>query len=140
VLELSPGYIRDLASQIGFLSAFLGGFAATLFGVLLTTTKENKAVGVSIALSALAGIAFIVAVIASTQVNAVTHPEAPALVAQRGFKGGQVAMSAGFMLGVYSLLGCIGFAGWARSRTTGIVTSIIAAAGVIAVTLALATL
>jgi hypothetical protein len=138
VLELAPGYIRDLANQIGFLSAFLGGFAATLLGVLLTAAKSNKAVGVSIALAALAGIAFIAAVMASTQVIAAAHPEAPAIVAQKGFAGGQMVMSAGFMLGVYSLLACIGFAGWARSRATGIATGVIAAVGAIAVTLALA--
>lgn len=131
MLELSPKYIIDLANQLGFLSAFLGGFAATLFGVLLIAAKPSKAVGAAIALSALSGIGFIVAVIASTQVLAGAHPEAPVAIAARGYLGGQIVMSIGFLFGVYSLLGCIGFAGWARSRTTGILTSVIAAIGAI---------
>jgi len=136
VLELAPGYIRDLASQIGFLSAFLGGFAATLFGVLLMSSKQSKVVGAAIILSALSGAGFIAAVIASTQVIAAVHPDAPAMIARKGYFGGQMAMSAGFMVGMYSLLACIGFAGWARSRATGIGTSIIVAIA-IAMTLVL---
>lgn len=129
MLELSPRYISDLANQIGFLSAFLGGFAATLFGVLLLTGKESKAIGAAIALSAISGIGFIVAVIASTQVLAGAHPEAPAAIAARGYLTGQIVMSIGFTLGVYSLLGCIGCAGWARSKTTGVVTTLVAILG-----------
>ena len=135
MLELAPDYAHDLANQIGFLSAFLGGFAATLFGVLLMSGKQSRAVGASIILSALSGVAFIVAVIASTQVIAAAHPQAPPFVAAKGFVAAQIAMSIGFLLGVYSLLACIGFAGWARPRATGIATSIIAVIGAVAMTL-----
>lgn len=43
--ELSPAYLSDLATQIGALSAFLGGFAATFLGTLLALGLKGRMAG-----------------------------------------------------------------------------------------------
>jgi hypothetical protein len=136
MVELAPGYIVDLATQVGFLSAFLGGFAATLFGVLLTNDKRSRAVFAAIVLAAGSGIAFVVAVTATTQIVSTAHPEAPAMMARQSVATARVLMTVGFGLGVCGLLACIGAAGWIRSRATGIATTLLAVLGAVGVTLA----
>ena len=138
MLSLAPGYIAAIATQIGFLSAFLGGFAATLLCMLLTADKGSRTAFIAIVLAAFSGIAFIIAVTATTQIIATAHPEAPAMTAKQSIELSRIMMSAGFALGVYGLLACIGTAGWIRSRATGIATTVIAVLGAVGVTAALA--
>jgi hypothetical protein len=135
--DLAPKYLSDLATQIGFLSAFLGGFAATLLGVLLIHEKHQRVVTASIALATLAAVSFIAAVIASTQLIAALHPDAPGNVAHASLSA-RILCFISFGVGVYSLIGCIGLAGWIRSRGVGVITTLIAVFGAILVTLALA--
>ena len=135
--ELPAKYLSDLASQIGFLSAFLGGFAATMLAMLLALPHKNKAVGASIWLAAAAAVAFIVSVIATTYLFAVLHPDAPANVRHAANGGSRAITFLSFIVGTYALLGCIGVSGWVRSRGTGVVTAILAAVGGVLVTMAL---
>ena len=115
--ELAPAYLSDLAAQIGYLSAFLGGFAATLLGVLLFADKRPAVTLVAIALATAAAAAFIVSVIASTQLIAALHPAAPANVASVGASPtARLLAFVSFAAGVYALLGSIGVAGWIRRR------------------------
>ena len=137
--QLSPVYLSDLATQIGFLSAFLGGFAATLLALLLGTEKRGAMTVVAIGLATAAAVAFIASVIASTQLVASLHPQAPANVARHSaLTSARLYAFLSFGAGVYALLACIGVAGWVRSRTAGIVTTAIAGAGAVLVTAAIA--
>lgn len=131
-MELSPAYLSTIASQVGGLSAFLGGFAATFLGTLLALTREGRLATSAIATSAISSVAFIVAVVGSTTLVAAMHPEAPVGPASIG--GAQATMTLAFVLGLYALLVALGISGWLRSRPTGWITSIAAGLGFILVT------
>ena len=81
VKELSPAYLSAIAGQLGTLSAFLGGFAATFLATLLTLVRRERLLTVCLGLSVTSAVAFIVTVVAATMVTAVSHPDAPAAVA-----------------------------------------------------------
>jgi hypothetical protein len=120
--ELAPDYLAALAAQIGGLSAFLGGFAATFLALFLTLGKGSRAASVAVVGSALASVAFILAVIAATGLTAALHPHAlPGAITT--VQTSRVAMSLSFLVGMAALLVSIGASGWVRSRAMGLTTS-----------------
>lgn len=131
---LSPAYLSAIAVQIGGLSAFLGGFAAAFLGTLLALARRDRAGSFSIGFAVTAAVAFIVTVVASTLLVAVLHPEAPHTAASPMSPSiGRAVMGLSFFVGLLALLGSIALSGWSRSKTTGWVTSVAAAIGVLLV-------
>ena len=134
----TPRYLVDIATQIGFLSAFLGGFAATMLVALLLYEKRQRVVSVAIAFAACSATAFIVAVIGATDLIALLHPEAtPGHATPELVRLARAMMGLSFGVGIYALFGCIGVSGWIRSFAIGCMTSAIGAIGVICVSLIL---
>lgn len=133
--ELAPTYLVELARQMGFLSAFLGGFSGILLQILLPATGPRRLVPIAIGFTVMAGVAFIIALTASTMITTVLHPDAPASVAEAsGVARALTVASMSFMLGLYGLLVSLGLSGWTRSRGVGVATAILAGIGVIMVT------
>jgi hypothetical protein len=135
--ELSPVYLSAIAEQVGALSAFLGGFAATFLAMMLGLAGKGRAASVAIGSAAVSSVAFIVAVVASTALTAVLHPEAPQAVAGDSSAGARAMMVLAFLLGLYALLLGLALSGWARSRATGWTTSIAAGIGIVLVSVML---
>ena len=133
--QLPAAYLAHIASQIGFLSAFLGGFAATLLALLLTTSGDRRVGTWAVGFCAAAAIAVIISVIGSTMLVTVLHPEAPSrLLDQDAVNRARLVSTLGFMLALYCLLITIGLGGWLRSRRTGLITSVLAAIGLVIAT------
>lgn len=133
--ELAPAYLMELARQMAFLSAFLGGLAAVLLQLLLPTQGPRRLVTVAVGFTTAAAVAFIIALTGATMMTTVLHPEAPAYVADAGgLTRARAVSTLMFMLGLYCLLVSLGLCGWIRSRATGLTTSIAAVFGVVMVT------
>ena len=130
MVPLAADYLATIATQVGGISAFLGGFAATFLAMFLTLGHQSRAASIAIGASALASVSFVVAVVATTALVAALHPHAPAgAAASAGIA--QLAMGVSFLLGMLALLLSLGASGWTRSRRTGWMTSGIAAVGAI---------
>jgi hypothetical protein len=131
---LSPEYLAEIGRQLAFLSAFLGGFAATFLGTLLTAAPGRRQACWAAGSAAVAAAAFVVTVISATALAIVLNPGAPAgmssaaaITRARGIAG------LSFIVGIYSMLLSLGLSGWIRSRALGMTTSISSfLAGVIA--------
>jgi len=130
--QLAPAYLTTLATQIGSLSAFLGGFAATYLATFLVFDQRSRLAALTIGGAAASAVGFIVSVVASTMLIAALHPNAPAGAA-RSAQGAQITMSLSFVVALLALLFSLGAGGWTRSRETGWTTSIIAGVGAITV-------
>lgn len=130
--KLVPGYLSAIAIQVGGLSAFLGGFAATFLGTLLALGGRGRTASLSIGFAVSSSVAFIVAVVASTGLVAVLHPQAPQALASSPV-GARAVMVLGFLVGLYTLLLSLALSGWSRSRGTGLTTSVAAGLGMILV-------
>lgn len=132
---LSAGFLAVWAAQIGSLSAFMGGFAATMLVMLLTHDSRRRAVQWASGLSALSALAFVMAAVATTTLVAGSHPEAPAAVARAAAHGPARGMAAlTFALGAYGLISAIGCVGWVRSTRMGWATTSLAALAAVSVT------
>ena len=136
--DLSPAYLTSLAAQIGSLSAFLGGFAATFLGTLLASRIEGKTASLSIGFAVGSSVAFIVCVVASTALIAMLHPDAPSAAGAAATGQARVLLVLSFILGLYTLLISLALSGWTRSRFTGLTTSGIAIIGIVLVTMMVA--
>ena len=136
IATLSPAYITALASQIGFLSAFLGGFAATFVAMILAAEKPGRVAGWAMGLAAVSATAFVVAAVTSTALVAGSHPDAPSSVAlSEGLARARIVCTLGFALGAYLLLGSIGCSGWLRSRAVGWTAGIAAGLAAVLITM-----
>lgn len=128
MMPLAADYLSTIATQIGGVSAFLGGFAATFLAMFLTLGHKSRAATIAIVASTIASVGFVVAVIATTALIAGLHPHAPnGAAASTGFA--QFMMGLSFLTAMLALLVSLGASGWTRSRRTGWATSGIAGAG-----------
>lgn len=126
---LAPAYLSALASQLGSLSAFLGGFAATFLGTLLALGGRGRTASLAIGFAAASSAAFIVCVVASTALVSVLHPLAPATARAASPDAARTILTLSFVLGLYALLASLGLSGWSRSKGTGWTTSLAAGVG-----------
>jgi len=131
VEQLQPTYLSDMAAQLASLSAFLGGFAATFLATLLALAQQRRLMTVTVALSCLSAISFMIAVVAASMLGAMLHAGAPAILARASPSLPRGFMSLGFGVGIYSLLFAIGCSGWLRTRATGWTTTVISLVGAI---------
>jgi len=129
-------FLAETGRQIASLNAFLGGFAATFFGILLQSPNSRRHVGWAAGAAAVASASFILAVISGTTLALVMHPGAPPGIAKPTFLP-QVRslILIAFSCGIYSILLSLGLSGWIRSRQLGIVTSVAALVSAAIVTL-----
>ena len=133
---MNAEFLAEMGRQIAFLSAFLGGFAATFLGILLQSPSSRRHVGWAAGAAAVASASFILAVISGTLLAVVLHPGAPANIAKPTFLPQvRVLMFITFAIGIYSTLLSLGLSGWIRSRQLGIVTSVAALMSAVIVSL-----
>lgn len=133
--QLPAGYFAELAGQLAFLSAVLGGFAVTFLGTLLATSSERRAIGWAIGSASVAAAGFICSALAASFMAVATHPEAIESAASAAQSAGpRVAVTLGLMVGMYALLLSLGLSGWARSRPVGLTTTISAGLAALAAT------
>ncbi len=132
----NPEYAAEIGRQIAFLSAFLGGFAASFFGILIQSSSSARRVGWAAGAAAVSSASFILAVIAGTALALVFHPGAPPDIAKPTFiPQVRALIFVTFAIGIYGILLSLGLSGWIRSRALGTVTSIAAAIAAIIVSL-----
>lgn len=127
---MQPGsdeFFAEMGRQIAFLSAFLGGFAATFLGILLQSPSSRRHVGWAAGAAAVASASFILAVISGTILGVISHPGAPPNIPKPSSLPGVHALTfITFTIGILSVLLSLGLSGWIRSRQLGIVTSVAA--------------
>lgn len=135
MVVLSSAFLGAWAGQIGGLSAFLGGFSATVLVTLLVANNRNRATQSAVVLTALSAVAFVVAAVATTTLVAGSHPDAPVSVARAAAQGPARIMAATcFAIGTYALLAAVGCAGWLQSQRLGLITTGLAILGGLALT------
>ena len=133
---VNADFLAEMGRQFAFLSAFLGGFAATFLGILLQSSSPQRRVGWAAGAAAVASASFILAVISGTLLAVVLHPGAPQNIAKPTFLPQvRILLFVTFALGIYSILLSLGLSGWIRSRQLGIVTSVAALISAVIVSL-----
>lgn len=123
---LSDNYLIDLANQLAFLSAFLGGFAATLLVTVLVSNSQRKIVNWLIGATAASACFFIIAVISFVMLSVMVHPDTPNPSSVEIINAARIVSILSFIFGIFALLASIGLSGWIHSKQVGKITTIIA--------------
>jgi len=117
--------MAEFYQQFAFINAILGGFAFSFLGVLLTVDSKHRVVSWVTAITAGAAACFIIATLGAT-FSAAAAANTGASELPASILALQKPMSLIFLGGVLLLLVSLGMSGWLRSRSLGIVTTIIA--------------
>lgn len=133
MVPLKPDYLTAIATQLGSVSAFFGGFAATMLALFLTVAGRSRGSLVAAHASAVAAVSFIIAVMASTALIAIAHPDAPPATAVRSTAAIRPLLAISFSIGIIALLAAIAASGWSHSRGMGWTTTIISGVTILAV-------
>lgn len=131
MIELSTTYLRELATQTVFISAFLGGFSASILGTLILSKNEHKILKYVIVGASLSAIAFIVCVLASTQIIMVTTPDYPFKLDKSELEFPRLVIGLSFYIGILALMFVLSISGWIYSKSVGITTTILGIIGLI---------
>lgn len=134
-MELSLPYLNELATQIIFISAFLGGFSAAILGTLIVSKHHGRILKALILGASFSATTFIVAVFSMTKLSMMTTPGYPFPVTKADTMLPQATGIIAFLLGIIALMVVVGMSGWLQSKRLGIATSIIAALGLFCVML-----
>ena len=133
MVPLKPDYLTAIATQLGSVSAFFGGFAATMLALFLTAGGRSRGSLVASHGSAVAAVSFLIAVMASMALIAIAHPDAPPATATRSTAAIRPLLAISFSIGMVALLAAIAASGWSHSKAMGWTTSIISSVAILAV-------
>jgi hypothetical protein len=128
-----PDYLTAIATQLGSVTAFFVVFAATMLALFLTVGGRSRGARLAAHASAVAAVSFIVAVMASSALIAIAHPDAPAATAARSTTAIRPLLGISFLIGMVALLAAIAASGWSHSRAMGLTTSIVSGVAILAV-------
>jgi len=129
--ELPLTYVKELASQIIFISVFLGGFSAAILGTLIVSNNNSKVIKIMILGSSISAVSFIVTVMSMTQVFMMTLPGYPEEVSFESTSLYRIIGFFIFLVGIISLLFVISVSGWVKSRKLGIATTVVGVLGLL---------
>lgn len=129
----SPEALADLFRQLAFICALIGGFAFAFLGVLLPTPARSRLVEWTAGMAMGTVASLVVCVIGWTLMASVVVTDTPAnasaeefLKVALKFNRMHSLLSLLFILGMFLFLASLGLSGWVRSRTLGIVSTVIA--------------
>jgi hypothetical protein len=131
MVPLKPEYLTAIATQLGSVSAFFGGFAATVLVLFLTVGGRSRGSLVAAHASAVSAVSFIIAVMASSALIAIAHPDAPPATAARSTAAIRPLLAISFSIGMVALLAAIAASGWSHSSAMGWTTSIISSVAIV---------
>ena len=123
--ELSSAYFAELANQLIFISAFLGGFSATILGTLIASEDNTKIMKVLILLVSISAASFILTVLSMTKIILIHAPDSPFGNNQDLTSLPRVVGSLSFLMGMIALLLVISLSGWLKSKKLGKCTGLI---------------
>lgn len=135
MVPLAPDYLSEIATQLGSVSAFFGGFAATVLALFLTLGKKRPGALIAAQAAGLAAVSFIVAVMASTVLIANSHPHAPPVTTMLSTGTMRQMLVVSFAIGMLALLVSIAASGWSHSKAMGWTTLVFSAVAIVAVAL-----
>ena len=104
-----------------------------MLALFLTVGGRSRGALVAAHASAVAAVSFIVAVMASSALIAIAHPDAPPVTAARSTEAIRPLLGISFSIGMIALLAAIAASGWSHSRAMGWTTTIISGVAIFAV-------
>lgn len=120
-------YWNELARQLILISSLLSGFSIAITANLLVYKSNNGITNSILKAATIAAGCFLVSVFSMTKILMMTTKGFPFEIADSDWVFPGFIGSIAFFLGVVSLTLVISLAGWTKSKSTGIFTTIVGA-------------
>jgi hypothetical protein len=117
--------------QLGLISAILGGFAFTFVGAILTIDRSHGIVSAAYLIGVVTAVIFFVCTVGWSLMSFAELSKSDLIMETLREK--HRLLSFFFIMGIFSLNCSLALSGFIRSRITGIVSTIIATIGLIAI-------
>lgn len=100
MIELSNEYLNLLAEQMIFICSFLGGFAATILGTLISSDVDNRCSRAMVVSTAFTSLCFVVCLLAMTTIYLYTSDGFPVEIQKTNFAMARIVGVTTFGLGL----------------------------------------
>jgi len=124
-MESTLAYYHEVASQINVISSLLAGFSVAIVANLMTSQSEKKIDNVILVIATLACCCFLITALAMTKIMMITTEGYSMEVTPRNFKLPNMIGFRTFFIGAIALCVVVSLSGWTKSKTIGILTTII---------------
>ncbi|MEO0896780.1 MAG: hypothetical protein AAFY71_10305 [Bacteroidota bacterium] len=125
MVELPLQYTNELASQIIFISALLGGFSLAVLSSQINLNQENKFRTNMFRSSAIAACLFLISIFSMTKILMMTTEGFPFPVTDANLSSAKIIGILCFVGGIASLIVLISLSGWVKSPKMGRFTTIL---------------
>jgi len=125
MLELSLEYWNELAHQLLLISSLLSGFSIAVVANLLVYKSKSRITINILKTATIAAGCFLIAVFALFNIMMMTTKGYPFKVVENDLTLPRIIGVLTFVLGIISLSVVISLAGWTKSKSTGIFTTIV---------------
>lgn len=111
-------------SHLSSISSVLAGFSLVFVGTLLTVSSSKKILEYTFVLAIITSLLLVLCAVGWTFLNMTQDRSEHEM--QTFFTRYHRILSITFLLGIFSLMACLGSAGWARSKSIGLFSTILA--------------
>lgn len=122
---MSLEYWNELARQLILISSLLSGFSIAITANLLVSKSKSRITIYLLKAATVAAGCFLVSVFSMTKILMMTTKGFPFEIGDKDWTVPGMIGGLTFFLGVVSLAAVISLAGWTKSKSTGIFTTIV---------------
>ena len=125
MIELSMEYWNELAHQLLLINSLLSGFSIAIVANLLVDKSKRPIIINILKISTIAAGCFLIAVFSVVKIIMMTTNGYPLKVVENDLILPRIIGVLAFFLGIISLSVIISLAGWTKSKSTGIFTTVV---------------
>ncbi len=125
MIEMTPEYWNELANHFILISALLAGFSIAFIANLIVSDTNNRISKYLQITATIAASSFLISVFSMTTILMMTTKGYPLEIEESKFHTARIIGGVTFMIGIIALSTLIALSGWTKSKTTGILTTII---------------
>lgn len=124
-IQMTSDYLNELANHFILISALLAGFSIAYIANIVVSKNNNRISNALLIIATIAACCFLISVFGLTKLLQMTTEGYPYEIEQKDFELPRKISAAAFMIGIIALSALISLSGWMKSKTIGIVTTII---------------
>lgn len=122
---MTSEYWNELANQYTLISALLAGFSISFIANLVVSNTSKRLSNYLLITSTLAASCFLISIFSMTKMLMMTTEGYPLAIDKNDFNLLRIIGGATFLMGIVALSTLIALAGWTKSKTIGIITTIV---------------
>jgi len=125
MIEMTPEYWNELANHFILISALLAGFSIAFVANLIVSDTNSRVLKYLQITATVAASSFLISLFSMTKILMMTTEGYPLKIDENDFYVPRIIGGVTFMIGIIALCTLIAISGWTKSKSMGIITTII---------------